>query len=264
VMKPSEQAAIDSRRCDFITTRVAPADSILSVREKVTASLGADIPVICIAGSVGVGMTSEYDDCNRAAAVCQTMAGLAAGGELTGLIVENLSDISDEAGWQYEPFHGGRGLITVNDIRKSAFHAFRLLHQHVGYHSNRLDMTWSEPVPGLGCLATRNEDTLRLLFWYHRASSLPSGAAMGTAQFFIEGLPVSVRRGQVEVIRPGAGSAYERWVESERPQFVNREVLDELEIAGHPASAEVDFRQYPPRLEPGMVMQLVINLPWEG
>ena len=39
--------------------------------------------------------------------------------------------------------------------------------------------------------------------------------------------------------------------------------LHDLEIASHPGTAEVDFREYPPRLEPGMVMQLTISLPFD-
>lgn len=266
LMKPPEQEQSYSGRCDFISARSGPADSMASVREKVTAALGADIPVIYIAGSGGAAAGSASDDeCGRAAAVCRMMAdvGVAVAGISPGMMYQNLSDISDERGWQYEPFHGGRGLVTVNDIRKSAFHAFRLLHQHVGYHSSRLRVHWTEPLEGLGCIATRNEDTLRLLLWYHRPPDASAAAPARTAKFTIEGLPESVRRGQVEVIRPEAGSAYETWVESGRPTFVNRDVLDALESASHPASAEVDFRQYPPRLEPGMVMQLLINLPWE-
>ena len=55
----------------------------------------------------------------------------------------------------------------------------------------------------------------------------------------------------------------ETWLKAGRPPFVNRELLDALEDASHPAVAEVDFREYPPRLEPGMVMQLTIPLPYD-
>jgi hypothetical protein len=99
---------------------------------------------------------------------------------------------------------------------------------------------------------------LRLLFCLAREP----GAA-GPVRFTIEGVPATVSDAHVEVIRPGAGSAFEAWNQLGKPQFVNREVLDSLELASLPAQANVNFREYPPRLEPGMVMQLTINLPFD-
>ena len=96
------------------------------------------------------------------------------------------------------------------------------------------------------------------MFWLNREPG-----ATAPARFTIEGIPASVTEAQIEVIRPGAGSAFETWVQVGKPQFVNREVLDALELASLPAQATVDFRKYPPRLEPGMVMQLTLNLPYD-
>jgi len=260
IVTPSDDFSAYGARCDFITTSVSADDTaagLAEVRAKVTAALGSNIPIVC--AGANAPLSYSHDACPRAAAICQSMLDLADRGVSQGMIWRNLSDISDERGWHYEPFHGGSGLITVNDIRKAAFHAFRMLNDHASYHSQRVKAQWADPIDGVGCLATRNETTLRLLLWYHGAQ----GTALPTVQFPIDGLPDSVRYAQVEVIRRGAGSAYEAWLEMDRPQFVNREVLDALEAASHPANAEVDFRHYPPRLEPGMVMQLVISLPFD-
>jgi hypothetical protein len=182
-----------------------------------------------------------------------------------GAVSLDLSDIYEEesVGLRLEPFHGGRGLVTVNDIRKASFNAFRLLRDHSGYHSQRIPVRWTDPIEGLGCLATKEEYTLRLLAWYHPEPPAIGASPRGMAAFGVEGLGESIRFGQVEVIRPGAGSPYETWLKAGRPPFVNRELLDALEDASHPAVAEVDFREYPPRLEPGMVMQLTIPLPYD-
>ena len=51
------------------------------------------------------------------------------------------------------------------------------------------------------------------------------------------------------------------WAELGKPQFVNRYLLDDLEAASHPATTEVNFEEFPPRLEDGMTLQLTIPLP---
>lgn len=48
-----------------------------------------------------------------------------------------------------------------------------------------------------------------------------------------------------------------------RPAIVNRDVPALLETANHPAMADIDFCEYRPRLEPGMVMRLTIQEPWD-
>jgi xylan 1,4-beta-xylosidase len=260
----SEDYALEAGRCDFVALTSlgarSPGDALAAARQKVTETLGENIPLICRIDEVPGG---SPDDCARAAAVVGAMAGLT---ELAhGAVSLDVSDIDEEtgAGFRLEPFHGGRGLLTVNDIRKASFNAFRLLRDHSGYHSQRVPVRWTDPIDGLGCLATKEEYTLRLLAWYYPDAAPLGASPRAMATFSVDGLAESIRFGQVEVIRPGAGSPYETWLKSGRPPFVNRELLDALEDASHPATAEVDFREYPPRLEPGMVMQLTVPLPYD-
>ena len=274
-------AASAAARCDFITVdagqngpagpnggeagarRAASSElreHLAAVRRKVTDALGENVPLIC-GGWDRVAGTAR-DACGHAAYVAEMAAAVSESAQ--GSLYGTASDIGDgsEAGpFRFEAFHGGRGLLTVNEIRKAAFHAFRLLGEHRGYHCERLVTTWTDPVEGVGCLASVEEYTLRLLCWYHRDT--PASATEAPTTFIIEGLPQSVHMAQVEVIRPGAGSAYEAWTELGRPQFVNLQALDALEAASRPGMAEVDFREYPPRLQPGMVVQFTIPLPFE-
>lgn len=271
--QPSDELKAEASRCDFITARLDPREAasdaalrerFAAARARVTATLGEATPLFCteVHGPAGDESTSAHDACDFAAFTCQTVVALAADDACQGVVVQNISDIDfpiDDS-LRRDPFHGGRGLLTVNDVRKAAFNALHILRQHGGYHALRVPFTWSDSIDGLGCLATMEEHTLRVLAWYCPPAGVP--LPPGGARFTIEGLAESVKWGQVEVIRPGAGSAYEAWEKIGRPQFVNRDVLDALEGASQPAAAEVDFQEYPPRLEPGMVMQLTIPLPW--
>jgi Glycosyl hydrolases family 39 len=262
---PTNDYWLDVRRCDFVTAEAPAGPSsttdLAGARQQATETLGASIPLICTAwGGARGGATANLDPCAAAAATCQTAAAIAP--HVQGMIFGPLSDICEASDPRCEPFHGGPGLLTVNDVRKASFNALRFLGDHRGYHCQSVPASWTDPVSGLGCLASIEEYTLRVLCWYRREPG-DTAAAIGPARFTLEGLPASVHMAQVEVIRPGAGSPFEAWVERGHPPFINRPVLDALELAAHPAMADVDFRDYPPRLEPGMVMQLTIPLPFE-
>jgi hypothetical protein len=52
-------------------------------------------------------------------------------------------------------------------------------------------------------------------------------------EFTLAGLPQPLQ-GTVEKIRPGAGSAYETWLEQGSPEYASRELLERLENASQP------------------------------
>jgi beta-xylosidase len=259
IAAPPEGNQAEAPRCDFLTIEGGDAPSIGAIREKLSAAWGKGAPLIVLGWGDDAASQSAFapDECRRAAFIARQAVAMT--DVCQGVITNNISDIDTAPGAAgYEPFHHGRGLITVNDVRKGAFHALRLLNEHGGYHGERLASRWTDAPAGLGCLATRSEHTLRLLLWLDQC-----GGSAAPARLTLEGLPASVSDAQIEVIRPGAGSAFEAWTKLGKPQFVNREILDALEVASLPAQANVDFREYPPRLEPGMVMQMTINLPYD-
>ncbi len=254
---PAEGDAAEAPQCDFLT--IDGGCDASAIRGKLSGVWGQATPLIVLGwgGEAAGNAALANDDCNRAAII--TRSAIELSNVCQGVVTRNISDIDARGDrGNYEPFHDGRGLVTVNDVRKSAFHALRLLHEHGGYHGERLASRWTDAPAGLACLATRSESTLRLLFCLTREPG-----AEGAVRFTIDGIPASVTDAQVEVIRPGAGSAFETWIQLGKPPFINREVLDALELASLPAQASVNFREYPPRLEPGMVMQLTINLPFD-
>ncbi|QOV87469.1 GH39 family glycosyl hydrolase [Humisphaera borealis] len=263
----STSSVLDGQRCDFITisgltdgTAVATTlvNRLSSVRIKLTEALGETTPLILSAWNRGgPGLSVENDRCAAGGFVADVAASTA---ELvSGVLYDCLSDIDQHGDANYEPFHGGRGLLTVNDVRKASFNALRLLNEHVGY---KLEWRWHEPTPGLTAMVTKDyHNVIRILASYDRDGTSAAALRGGPAKFSIEGLPESVKYGQVQVLRPSAGSALEAWKESGCPMFVNRYMLDNLEAAAHPATAEVNFQDFPPRLEPGMTLQLTIPLP---
>jgi xylan 1,4-beta-xylosidase len=242
------------------TSKGGLRDRFDTARKKIIAALGGDVTLYCGAWNSSRDVPSlGHDHCNNAAFVAKSMAEVV--DAVQGAMFWNISDIDEASAAPSEPFHGGCGLLTVNDVRKSAFNAMKLLRDSAGYHTERLGLRWTDPIPGLGAIAIREEYMVRLLVWYYRDPNAVDQPT-GPVRFTLDGLPPSIREAQLQVIRPAAGSAFEAWVELGRPQYVTREILEILEMASQPASAEVDFVEYPPRLEPGMVMQFSIQLPF--
>jgi len=261
--QPSEAFGLDQQRCDFVSVSgvsdgvanpVDIASRMTPVRAKLTESLGETMPLFLSTWSAGGrDVSADHDRCGAGAAVVGVAAATA--DLCTGMFYDCISDVDQSGDLRYEPFHGGRGLITINDVRKSSFNALKLLNEHLGY---KMNWRWQEPADGLTALVTKDyHHVIRIV-----ASYVPAGGMKpGPARFSLEGLPESVQYGQVQVLRPAAGSALESWVESGGPMFVNRYLLDDLEAASHPAMTEVNFVDFPPRLEAGMTLQLTIPLP---
>jgi xylan 1,4-beta-xylosidase len=262
VFQPSTDFGLDMSRCDFVSVSGMSDDAgglganelverVKRLRQKVTDVHGEIMPLMLSSWSAGGRSHGpEHDRCGAAAVIVGTIAPLA--DSITGAFYWNMSD-ADADELRYEPFHGGSGLITVNDVHKASFNVFKLLNEHVGY---KVDWSWTEPTEGLTTLVTRDyHHVVRILASYDPASP------PGPARFTLEGLPESVKWGQVQVLRPGAGSPLETWSELGKPPFVNRFLLDDLDSGAHPAMTEVNFRDFPPRLEPGMTLQLTIPIP---
>jgi hypothetical protein len=268
-------------RCDFVTVTgsaadpAALADHVAAVRQAVTAALGESTPVLLAAWTLGDADGAPDPGHDRFAAGAAVAAAAAAVADhVAGAMYAAITDVDDAglpggsgspanaaapagraapAGVRFEPFHGGAGLVSVNDVRKASFNVFKFLNEHLGY---KADWHWVEPTPGLSVLVSRDyHHVVRILAAYHAP---PTAKA---ARFTIEGLPASVKYGQVQVIRGGVGSPLETWVERGRPVFVNKWLLEDLETAAHPLTMEVNFHEFPPRLEPGMTLQLSIPMP---
>jgi xylan 1,4-beta-xylosidase len=262
--EPSTDFGLDMARCDFVAVRSPRAsvragdlaDLLRAVRGRVTEKLGESTPVLLAGWSAaGLDGSPEHDTCAAAARVVSQMAAVAE--HCQGCIYDRVSDCDQPADQpiRFEPFHGGAGLLTVNDVKKASFNAMKLWHEHIGY---RMDTTTDEPIDGLTIFATKDyHNVVRILAAYDQPG------ARTAAKFSLSGLPDSVKWGQVQVLRPAAGSPLEAWSEQGRPLFVNRFLLDDLDAGSHPFVTEVNFQEFPPRLETGMVLQLTIPVPDE-
>jgi len=270
ILKPSADDPRSGPRCDFVSTHAYPSDlayldadrgavTLLNsnimlelfteVRRQVDAALGAGFPVICGEWNSSAGpLVENHDESNNAAFVAKTMTELS--DVCQGSLYWNLSDIYEESGFHFEPFHGGYGLLTVNDVPKAPFHAFAFLREHDG--GARIGCQMDGAPTGVGALATVEGGVTRVLL-YHYVE--PDGPKPRPVRVCVEGLPggmVSARG-----VSPGGGSAFETWVELGRPPYVNREILDRLTKASQPrrARAVADGKTWV--LHPGSILQIV-------
>lgn len=272
ISKPSPDFGLDMPRCDFISTHIYPSDVefweggvndikvlesnivrelFLAARRQVDAALGKDFPLIC-----GEWNSAPYqynrDDCNNAAFVVKAMSDLS--DLVQGSLYWDISDIYEEAGWHYVPFHAGCGVLTVNDIPKSSFNAFKLLKNQTG---RTVDAKWSQEAPGLGFMAAKDGRELRLLVYHYREAG---AAASPDKSFALRGLPSSASVASITRVLPGKGSAFEKWVELGRPDFPNRDILNALEAASRPA-IESDHRLADPIVMPcGTIAEIAVSL----
>lgn len=271
VSAPSPDFPLPIPRCDFVATHAYPSDLayleaaqgevrlqhsdvmrrlFARARREVDAGLGAHVPLICGEWNSSAGpLAINHDVLNNGAFTAKTLVELEP--LCQGTLFWALSDIYEECGFHHEPFHGGYGLITVNGVRKAAWHAFRLLAEHRGAV---LPLTWSGAPDHVGGLATIDGGTVRVLMWNHvEPGTTPSSVAVALA-----GLGAGPAR--VEAVLPGAGSAYETYVELGRPAFASSELLARLHQASLPsvASAPADA---PVILPPGAIAQLTMPAP---
>ncbi len=272
VSKPSPDDSREGIRCDFISTHAYPSDlefvdadycdvklqsaNIMKelfskARASIDSILGKGIPLIAGEWNSSAGpFAFNHDDSNNAAFVAKTMVELSE--HCAGSLYWNISDIYEEAGFHYAPFHGGYGLLNVNDFPKAAFHAFRLLHEHSG---TRLNASICDAFDGIGCLASKDGGLLRILLWSH----VDAGASPQSARISLGGLPKATRT-SFEKVLPWHGSAYEAWLALGSPDYVNRKVFDVLEAASMPLKGSWSEPPSAIELEPASIMQLVLEL----
>lgn len=243
VSAPSEDDPQTGLRCDFVSTHAYPSDvefldaaqgqvvlksaSLLrelftEVRRKVDAVAGRDFPVIAGEWNSSAGpLAQNHDDCNNAAFVVKIMTELA---PLTqGSLYWNLSDIYEECGFHNQPFHGGYGLLSVNDIRKASFNAFALLNRLGG---RGVPCEFPAGSEELGGLAAQEGGTVQVLLHHYIE---PDNHMPQALEVEIAGLPVGeYALCGTTAIEPHRGSAFEEWLALGRPEYPSIEILTRL------------------------------------
>jgi xylan 1,4-beta-xylosidase len=198
-----------------------------------------DLPIICGEWNSSAGpLAANHDECNNAPYIAKTLGELSdpfddefgPRGIAQGSLYWNLSDIYEECRFHYQPFHGGYGLLTVNDVAKSGFRAFEMLARHGG---ERIAVAGDLPA-GVGVIATDEGDRLRLTAWHYQE---PANDPQPTATLRLaEGMG---RTALLRSVLPGQGSGYEPWLDAGRPQYATGELLDALHAASEPATRAI-------------------------
>jgi xylan 1,4-beta-xylosidase len=231
---------------DFISTHLYPSDvAFVDAAEGQVALLGMDflhqafarvhrevearrpgLPIIWGEWNSSAGPLAEnHDTCENAAVVASALAGMERWAN--GSLFWNLSDIYEECQYHFAPFHGGYGLLTVDDIPKSAYRAFQFFQQLETHHL---------PIEGLpataerGALGSVSSDRTRI------AVVLWNTTALGEWTLSMEP-PHGYRGANLQQILPGQGSAYEVWIALGRPMNLTAAQTAALETASIPALA---------------------------
>lgn len=203
---PSDVAFVDSAAGDV---KLLGLDFLWQNFERVHAAVQArrpGLPIIWGEWNSSAGPLAEnHDTCENAAVIASALAGMERWADAS--LFWNLSDIYEECRYHFAPFHGGYGLLTVDDIPKSAYRAFEFF--------ERLE-AHALPIAGLPATAERgalgsvsaDRKTLVIVFW--------NTAALGEWRDEIAP-PPGYAPARLERILPGQGSAYEAWVALGRP-----------------------------------------------
>jgi len=141
------------------------------------------------------------------------------------------TDIFEEPGPRFTPFHGGFGLLTIQGIPKPAFYAYQFMNKLGKTELTNTDTrSW----------ATKTDNGVQLLLW-NFTNTLPD--SVNNQKYYIQDLP-SKSKGKVkvsishvpagtytlEVYKVGyrANDAYTEYVDMGKPNQLNRQQVDEL------------------------------------
>ena len=222
---PSDVAFLDSAHgnvqllgTDFLR------DAFRKCRREIDAA-GVKLPLIWGEWNSSAGpLHEEHDACNNAALICSTLAGIEEFGD--GSLYWNLSDIYEECGYHFKPFHGGYGMYTVDGVAKSAARAFGLWH---GLEGDRIGVQGLPTTAARGAFATRHRKSgaTGVMLWNHIEPGLKPSPWSITLQMG----PSRRRSATVLSIEPQRGSAYETWLALGKPLNLTPAQQQRLEAA---------------------------------
>lgn len=239
----SEISGFKPLPCDFIATHAYPSDlpflsnaagkvelqksEVLlqlysSVKERIHNSSLKGIPLIMGEWNSSAGpLAWNHDEKNNAAFIVKAMSELK--DIIDGSLYWNLSDIFEEFGFQYKPFHGGYGLFNVNSIPKSSYNAFMLLNKVNG---REIEVKKSGGQDGTGVLASLDTDQgiLNILLYFYVEPGMQVKTAWET-DIVIHGLKTEAVPYQSFGINDNSGSPYEWWRKLGSPDYLTPETM---------------------------------------
>lgn len=231
--------------CDFISTHAYPSDLAFldsdigdvslqnseimlrlfkGVKELVENSSLKGIPVFMGEWNSSAGPFAEnHDEKNNGAyivKVCHDVKDI-----IDGSLFWNLSDIYEEQGFHYIPFHGGYGLININDIPKSSYNAFCMLNCLKG-DEIYAEYGSSGTVRALSAFDTGSDELNVLLYYYCEPGA--SDTAAENIDLKVSGISPETVKASIQSLNDEHGSAYELWKDMGSPQFIKKSILEKL------------------------------------
>ncbi len=220
---PSDVAFVDSASGDV---KLLGLDFLWQNFERVHAAVQArrpGLPIIWGEWNSSAGPLAEnHDTCENAAVIASALAGIERWADAS--LFWNLSDIYEECEYHFMPFHGGYGLLTVDDVPKSAFRAFEFFER---LESHTLLIEGLPTTAERGALGSVSEDGERI------AIVLWNTTALGDWRETVVP-PAGYAPARLERILPGQGSAYESWIALGRPMNLSARQHRELIDASRP------------------------------
>lgn len=233
--------------CDFISTHAYPSDlpflnsdygadvtlqesNIMyqlfkNVKDIVESSTLKGLPIIMGEWNSSAGpLVFNHDEKNNGAFIIKTCNDLK--DIIDGSLYWNMSDIYEEVDFHYIPFHGGYGIINVNDIPKSSFHAFSMLNKITG---NEVCAAYDKEDANVRALAAYdNENNIfKILLYYYKEPTIDNSETENIT-VSVSGIESKSISAEFEMVNDEGGSAYEWWRKIGSPQFINSENLDFL------------------------------------
>ena len=285
IEKGSEISDFKPLPCDFIATHAYPSDlpfytkahgdvklqksdvltkMFTEVKEKIENSSLKGIPLIMGEWNSSAGpLAYNHDEKNNGAFIIKTLNELK--GVIDGSLYWNLSDIFEEFGLQYKPFHGGYGMFTVNSIPKSSYNAFKLLNMvdgaEVPFETN------DELNDGVGVLAgfDKTKNVFNILLYYYMepgaTNLLPQDMSISVGGINSE--TVSYKSYE---INDESGSPYEWWKKLGDPEYLTPDMMQLLyNKSKMPENTKILFREknigeykFDEKLHPGDVKLIQI------
>ena len=244
VEKGSEISGFKPLPCDFIATHAYPSDlpfytkahgdvklqksdvltkMFTEVKEKIESSSLKGTPLIMGEWNSSAGpLAFNHDEKNNAAFIVKTLNELK--NVIDGSLYWNLSDIFEEFGFQYLPFHGGYGLFTVNNIPKSSYNAFKFLSLIDGEELKDENGVFVNDSRSYLASYDKKGQVINILI-YHYIEPDSQTTEAWNVNIVIEGIQPETVSYKSYGINDNTGSAYEHWRGLGSPEYLTPETM---------------------------------------
>lgn len=220
--------------CDFISTHAYPSDLpflnaaegsvklqeskimkelFTAVRKKMDNAGLCKIPLFMGEWNSSAGPYAfNHDEMNNGAFIIKTLAELES--IIDGMLYWNLTDIYEEGGFHYTPFHGGYGMINVNSVPKSSYNAFVLLNRLSG---RKLSCDTRSVPENCGILASYDDKKLYILLYNYIEPD--TDGQWWDCKISVR-ISEKVLRCESTGVNSNSGSPYEWWKQLNEPEFI--------------------------------------------